>query len=89
MAQQLDEMRQQYMNVYTDDNIRSFYQIAVGKMNFKKVYVEGENPEDNYFLDFEKRAHFLELIENDSVDKDEFQQSLLMLTNEELVYIGF
>ena len=87
--QQLDGMRQSYMNYYTDENIRSFYQIAISKKNFKKVYVKGENPEDNYFLDCEKRAHFLELIENDTVDRNEFQQVLLMLTDEELAYIGF
>jgi hypothetical protein len=89
MAQQFDEMRQQYMNTYNNDDIMSFYQIAINKKNFDRVYVNGENPNDNYFLNIEKRARIMELIENNNINKNDFGNILLMLTNEELIYIGF
>jgi hypothetical protein len=88
-AYQLDEMREQYMNVYTVDNIMNFYKIAANKKNFNNVFVNGENPEDNYFLDIEKRTFLLELIESNNVNRNQFREVLLMLTNEELSYIGF
>lgn len=82
-------MRQQYINEYTDSDILAFYKIAASKFNFKNVCVDGENIEDNYLLSNEKRQHILDLYNNHDISNDSFTQVLSMLSDDELIYIGF
>lgn len=82
-------MRQQYINEYTDSNILAFYKIASSKCNFKNVYVDGGNVEDNYLLDENRRKHIYNLYQKNDISNESFHSVLNMLSDDELIYIGF
>lgn len=85
----MDQLREQYMQEYTDENILGFYELASRKYNFVNVHCNGDSVENNYIVNNERREYFINLYNNKNTNRNVFKEVLNSLTDEQLTYIGF